>query len=701
MLHFSSLGGYRHFLYAECGLARVERSVMAVLDKSKRLRKELGLLNVFALAAGSTLSTGFFLLPGLAAIEAGPALPLTYLIAAVPLVPGMLCITELSTAMPRAGGAYYFLDRTLGPLVGTIGGLGTWLALTLKAAFALIGVGAYVNLFVPGVPVVSLAVAAAILFGAVNLAGAKGAGRFQLVLVVGLLAILVWLMGGIFHIHPEHFSGVFDRGLDSLFGTAGLVYVSYIGITKVASVSEEVKDPEKNLPRGLFLALGTALIVYVLGTVIMVGIVPMDQLAGHLTPVALTAELLVGRWGMALVTVAALAMSRDHLVPAGFRMLSARGIPTRGVYATVALIVFFLVFFDPTRIAKLASAFQLLMFALICGAVIVMRESGISSYDPGYQSPFYPWLQLFGIFSPFLLIAEMGLVPLLFAAGLLAAGGGWYFYYARERVSRVGAIYHIFERLGRYRYDGLDTELRGILKEKGPRAEDPFDDIVARAVVLDVDQEATFEEISRRVSGFLAERVNADAGHLHEGFLRGTRVGATPVSHGAALPHLRLAGLAVPWLAMVRSKEGLHIDVRDEFGEEFQHADMIQAVFFLLSPEADPGRHLRILAQIAGRVDEDDFMLEWLKAEGEQEMKETLLHHERYLSLSLRSEARTSALVGIALRDFPSPRGCLVALIRRGGETFAPRGDTVLQEGDRLTIIGDPEGIAELHNRFF
>ena len=101
--------------------------------KTKTLKKELKLLDVYAVATGTTLSGGLFLLPGLAAIQAGPAIVLAYIIAAVPLIPAIFSIIELATAMPRAGGMYYFLDRTLGPAFGTIGGLGTWLALIIKS----------------------------------------------------------------------------------------------------------------------------------------------------------------------------------------------------------------------------------------------------------------------------------------------------------------------------------------------------------------------------------------------------------------------------------------------------------------------------------------------------------------------------------------------------------------------------------------
>ena len=98
-----------------------------------RLERQLGLRDVYALATGATLSSGFFLLPGLAAAGAGSAMPLSYLLGAVILVPGLLSMGELTTALPRAGGIYYFLDRSMGPLMGAIGGFGTWVSLILKS----------------------------------------------------------------------------------------------------------------------------------------------------------------------------------------------------------------------------------------------------------------------------------------------------------------------------------------------------------------------------------------------------------------------------------------------------------------------------------------------------------------------------------------------------------------------------------------
>ena len=228
------------------------------------------------------------------------------------------------------------------------------------------------------------------------------------------------------------------------------------------------------------------MLVYALGTGVMVGVLPLEQLKGDLTPAATAAKAALGNWGEAIISVAALlaftsvanagmlsasryplAMSRDHMIPSFFQHLNAKASPVYGVLATMGAIVLILVFLDPTKIAKLASAFQLLMFTLVCLAVIVMRESGLASYDSGYRSPLYPWMQLFGVVASCALIVEMGWLPSLFSAGLIALGSLWYFKFARGKVKRDGAIYHMFERWGQRRGPRLRRRVAGHFEGKG------------------------------------------------------------------------------------------------------------------------------------------------------------------------------------------------------------------------------------------
>jgi len=688
--------------------------------KVKRLKKELKLLDVYVIATGTTLSAGFFLLPGLAAGQAGNSLPLAYLLAVVPLIPATFSIIELATAMPRAGGVYYFLDRTMGPLVGTVGGIGTWLALIFKVAFALIGMGAYLNLFFPSFQILPIAISLAATLGIVSFFGSKKSGGLQVILVIFLLALLgFFIFSGVPEIRLSSFSHLFDSEFASLLSTAGLVYISYVGITNIASLSEEIENPEKNIPLGIFLSLGTAIIIYFVGTLIMVNVIPMNELIGNLTPVATAANSILGRVSMILLSIAAiisfisvanagimsasrypLAMGRDHILPKIFRKLNHWGTPVVSLILTVTVIVLIISFLNPIKIAKLASAFQLLMFGLVCFAVIIIRESRIESYDPGFKSPLYPWMQIAGIILPLVFIAEMGWLSIIFSTGLVVAGIIWYFSYAKKRVVRTGAIYHIFERLGRQRYAGLEGEMRGILKDKGLRDSDPFDEIVTRSNVIDLNEKTEFEVVVKTASEWISQFVQHTAEQIQKQFLEGTRMGATPVTHGIALPHLRLVGLQQAEMVLVRANNGVHMKFKNPLTDFDEEEQDVNAIFFLVSPEKNPTQHLRILAQIAGRVEEETFYEEWKSAKDDQEIKEVLLHEDRCLSIIVDGTTHTAPLLNKQLKEISFPEGCLVAMLRRSGQTIIPKGNTLLMEGDRLTIIGDPKGMIELKKQY-
>ncbi|WP_412060686.1 amino acid permease [Rubrivirga sp. IMCC45206] len=691
-----------------------------------RLKKTLTLFDVYAISTGAMFSSGFFLLPGLATAAAGPAAVLAYFLAGVLILPAMLSQAELATAMPKAGGTYYFLDRSLGPLAGTVGGLGTWLALVLKSAFALVGMGAYLVFFLD-VPIKPLAVGFTVAFAVLNIVGAKETSGLQRGFVVVLVAVLAFfVVQGLIEVGAlgadnleRQFTPFLPFGTGGLLATIGLVFVSYAGLTKVASVAEEVQDPDRNIPLGMVLSLATATFIYVVGVFIMIAVLEPSELRSDLTPVATAAESffhwLPGRWGLGLIVVAAvaafastgnagilsasrypLAMARDHLVTERLGRLSKSGTPTLGIVATAALMIAVILLLDVEGIAKLASAFQLVIFGLLNVAVIVMRESRIPGYVPGYRSPFYPWTQILGVVTPVLLITQMGALAIGLTAVLVAGCIAWYVVYVKDNpaVVREGAVYHLFARLGTRRYDALDSELRNILKEKGLSDETPFEALVTRAAVLDVDTD-DFEVVAQTAAERLAWRSGQDVGRLATAFLEGSRTGATPVARGVALPHLRLSDIDQPELVIVRSKTPLHVPA--EAGEPDR---AVEAVFFLLSPEDPPGQHLQMLAALAGRIDEPDFADEWRGAATEQALKEVLLHNDRTLHLLVRDDGPTAGLAGKALREVRLPPGVLVALVHRDGQIAVPGGSTVLEVGDRLTVLGEPAAIRTLAATF-
>jgi basic amino acid/polyamine antiporter, APA family len=418
----------------------------------ERLEKRLGLLDVYAICTGAMFASGFFLLPGIAAANAGPSVVLAYLLSSILMIPGMFSIAELSSAMPRAAGTYFFIHRSLGPLAGTIGGFGDWLVLTFKSAFALVGMGAYLAIFLD-VPIQPLAVALTVAFGVLNIMGAKETSRLQIGLVVTLLAIMAFYVAqGLIHAAglgwEAELSGrltpVLPFGAAGLVSTIGLVFISYAGLTKVAAAAEEIDNLDRNLPLGMFLALSTIAVIYVGGVFIMVAVIEPEVLHADLTPVATAGEAFLS-WlpepgGLILVVVAAiaafastgnagimtasrypLAMARDRLTWSGFDQISRFGTPTVGILATCALMIASILFLDVEALAKLGSAFLLLMFAFINLSVIIMRESRIESYAPGYRSPLYPWIQIVGFVTTLGLLFTLGPFSVAFVLVIITA----------------------------------------------------------------------------------------------------------------------------------------------------------------------------------------------------------------------------------------------------------------------------------------
>ncbi|PGF15453.1 amino acid transporter [Natrinema sp. CBA1119] len=432
----------------------------------KELERDLGLFAVVAISIGAMVGSGIFILPGLALKTAGPAVILAYLLAGVLVLPAALSKAEMATAMPEAGGTYIYIERGMGPLLGTIAGVGTWFSLSFKGALALVGGVPYV-LYLFDLPVKPVALALAVVLVLVNLVGAKQTGRLQVAIVAVMLAAMVWfVVGGLPSTDSTYYDGFFDEGSGGLLAATGLVFVSYAGVTKIASVAEEVENPDRNIPLGILGSLCFTTLLYVLIVVVMVGVTPPDLLSDSAVPMIHAAEATLGRLGVIAIIIAAVlalistanagilsssrypfAMARDQLAPPSLTEIHDKwGTPVQAITLTGAVMLVLIAFVPILQIAKLASAFQIIVFALVNGAVIAFREGDVGQYDPSFESPLYPWTQLVGIAGGFALIGYMGTIPLVGAVIITAASVLWYLYYARGRVQREGAATDVVRR---------------------------------------------------------------------------------------------------------------------------------------------------------------------------------------------------------------------------------------------------------------
>ncbi len=530
--------------------------------KTKGLKRELGLLGIFCIASGAMISSGLFILPGLAFAKAGPAILISYGIASLLVLPAMLSKAELSTAMPKAGGTYFFIDRSMGPMMGTIGGFAAWFSLAFKSAFALVGIGVFAMLLNPGFTVMQMkliAVFFCIIFTIINIRGVKHTGKTQIALVVGLLSLLVfYIISGFFYIQPSHFSNFAPYGYDSIFSTAGLIFISFGGLTKVCSVAEECKKPGRNIPLGMFLSWGIISLLYILVIFVTIGLTNPSQLMTSLTPISLGADNIPILWGIggAIMAIAAIlafistanagllaasrdpmAMGKDQLIPHSFAKLSKQGTPKFSILFTSGFMICVILFLDLESLVKTASLLKILLFLFVIFSLIIMRESKIRHYRPKFRSPFYPWVQLAGIFGLVFLIFEMGLIPMLLVGFFILFGFLWYWFYARDKIWREYSLLHVFERITGKKSTSymIDEEFREILIERDDITEKRFEQIIKKCEIIDVEKILHPEELAHLLAHKSSEKLNINEEKLYKILRRKERDSNIIVNPGVAI----------------------------------------------------------------------------------------------------------------------------------------------------------------------
>jgi amino acid transporter/mannitol/fructose-specific phosphotransferase system IIA component (Ntr-type) len=617
-------------------------------EPGAQLRRELGPLAIFCIAAGAMISSGLFVLPGIAFEKTGPSVFLAYLLAGALAVPALFSKAELATAMPRAGGSYFFIERSLGGAFGTIGGMAAWFSLMLKTAFALLGMGAFAILLFPEISVLQIKVVAislCLLFMFINLIGTRHAGRLQSALVLVLLGVLVYYVArGLPAIQVDRYVPFMPGGGRALFATAGLVFVSYGGLTKAASVAEETRNPGRNVPLGMILAFVVVTVLYALATFTTVGVLDGGTLAASRTPLSTAAATFAGVPGLIILAVAALlafittgnagilsasrtpmAMSRDGLLPRFLGKVNARfGTPQYGIILTGAFMIVAIAFLDLVTLVKVASTMKIILFLLVNLAVIMMRESRIQHYRPTFRSPFYPWVQGAGLVLYGFLLVQMGVLPLAITAGFFGGSVLWYVAYVGLHERRDSALIQVVRRITARDLEpsapSLEGELRDILRERDEIVEDRFDDLIQRSTILDREESESVWDFFRAVSKILAEDLRMEPDEVYELLEKRERESTTALRPGLAIPHIIIEGEGVFGILLARSKDGI---VFDDPGPP------VHAVFVLIGSRDERNYHLRALMHIAQITQDPDFDSKWLKAAGAEQLRNIILLGER------------------------------------------------------------------------
>ena len=433
------------------------------------------------------IGSGIFVLPGLAIVKTGPSLWLAYIFAGFCVLPAAFSKSELATAMPTSGGTYVYLERTFGPLAGSVAGLGLWLSLLLKSAFSLVGFSAYLTVMRDDLPQIPTALILLVAITVLNIVGVKAVSKVQkgvvVVAVACLAALSLWSLPSV---DTGRLTPFFSEGGGGFLAATAFVYLSFAGVTKLAAIAEEIVEPEKNIPIAMILSLGITMVIYGSVTFVLCTVLPYEDIAGNLKPLYTLTERVAGRNAalvfavLGIVTMTSMAisgllaasrfpfaMSRDHLLPDTFHGLHATlHTPIPAILLTGVTMGIMIIFVPVAQIAKLTSAFKILIFMAVNVTVIVLRETATHWYRPSYLSPLYPWMQIGGILLGFFLLVELGIAALAASLGVAVVGLVLYLVWGRRKVDRKGVVGKIgrrrnLEAMQSHRAQNLDDVLPG------------------------------------------------------------------------------------------------------------------------------------------------------------------------------------------------------------------------------------------------
>jgi amino acid transporter/nucleotide-binding universal stress UspA family protein len=541
------------------------------------LSRELGFPAVLTTAMGTMIGAGIFVLPGVAAANAGPAASLSFLIAGVIAGMATFSAAELSTAMPKAGGSYFFVSRAMGPLVGTVVGLGAWLSLVFKGSFALVGLGQYLLHF-SAIPVIATALVGGVALILVNWLGAGLSGTLQNLVVVVLLAILgVFIARGLFAVDRNLLTPFVHFEWTSVTLTTGIVFISYLGIVKATAIAEEVEDPGRNIPLGMLTAVGLVTVLYVLVMLIVTGTLPIEGIGAREAPLADSAQLFLGGLGGLLVGISGIlattstgnaailasarfpfAMARDGLMHPKMNEISPRfDTPSWSLWFTGLVMLVLVLLFDVEALAKLGGTFGILVFALLNVAVLLLRRAQPPWYEPAYESPLFPWMQIVGTVAALALIPQMGWLSQVSAAVFVVLGAGWY-YWQRQRTPAVLPDYGLVDQLQRVRQvRSIETKRERLAEPMGPPSTEADREPAGTVLVEVVDGQPVGPLL--RIAASLADR--------HEARIEAAVVSEVPdqVPLYGFVPDIDL-----DWRAEVEQRLA-SLDAEAEFGHVLTH----------------------------------------------------------------------------------------------------------------------------------
>jgi len=442
------------------------------------LSKEMSLFSITMIGVGAMIGAGIFVLTGLAAGAAGPALMLSFFLNGLVTILTAMVYAELGSTFPSAGGGYVWVRDALPQPSGFIGGWMDWFAHAVACSLYALGFGAYFYLIIKmlniNIPFISgelisklLGVLIILVFTYINYRGASETGLAgSIVTIIKIVILAIFIIAGLISIFKDpttslsHFRPFMPKGFTGVLFAMGLTFIAFEGYEIIVQAGEEVKDPRRNIPKAIFTSLLVVVPLYILIAFVAIGGIdstePTWQFLGKFQEIAIVeaarqffpfGELVLLIGGL-LSTMSALnatiysssrvsfSMGRDGSFPKIFAKIHPkRRTPFIATLISSVLIIAMAMALPIHDVASAADIMFMLLFLMVNMAIINLRRTK-PDHERGYRIPWFPYIPILGILTKlFLAVFMFGYSPIAWYTTIVWIVGGiiFYYVYARER----------------------------------------------------------------------------------------------------------------------------------------------------------------------------------------------------------------------------------------------------------------------------
>jgi amino acid transporter/K+/H+ antiporter YhaU regulatory subunit KhtT len=666
-------------------------------------RRNMGLFMAVMIGIGATMGPGIFALPGELAHMIGPLGILVYLAMGFLTVFTALNYSELSAAIPLAGGGYSFTHRTLNRPTAFFTGWFFWIGNTLACSmYALIFALTIRAYFLPQASIVLISLLTTVVFTAVNFMGMKEAIIVITVMNLVELAVLVGVAGlGFTDIEPRNLEPLAPLGWGPFVPAMALIYISYVGFELISNAAEEIIQPGKNIPRAILITLGISTAIYVFVVGVMMGTVNYTELAESDIPFIFTAERLFGAWGRWAGVIATImaslsafsvtlgasarilyALGRDKHFPYFFSKLHPRfQTPHIALFVCALIVIIFSASGIVKFVASLSDFGYLMGLGIINYAVIPLHKKMPNLRRP-FQTMFFPWIPILGVITTWMFVPALEFRSFVLGGMLTLIGSAIYLFNSdnRAEVSKLAKFY--VKSLKSFIYNLRRVHMRVLIISGAKQGQNIADRLLAkdeyRMMFRSAEHQVTFIEEDEKLCKELEQRYNCP---IYQG--DGTKkellgqVGLDNID--VVVAAFEDEGRNV--IAALQARQ-LKLEKVVAIVQNHEYTQLLEQnkVVVVNAPWATAAMVENII---------DNPVLAQLFEFG--------IGAASLLEVSVPENAKVN---GELIKDIDIPKGSLIAAIMRNNQFVVPRGVTRIQVDDRVIFIGPASAIKKAYDIF-